>query len=54
MGSATRVALAEARIELGSLDIADALEAGQQLFSAGRVVGDSAQLRSVLADELCQ
>ena len=50
MGSATRVALAEARIELGSLDIADALEAGQQLFSAGRVVGDSAQLRSVLAD----
>lgn len=50
MGSATRVALAEARTALGSLDTADALEAGQQLFSAGRVVGDSAQLRSVLAD----
>ncbi|GGK88159.1 ATP synthase subunit delta [Salinibacterium xinjiangense] len=50
MGSATRVALADARTALGSLDITDALEAGQQLFSAGRVVGDSAQLRSVLAD----
>ena len=50
MGSATRVALADARRALGSLDITDALEAGQQLFSAGRVVGDSAQLRSVLAD----
>ena len=50
MGSATRVALADARRALGSLDITDALGAGQQLFSAGRVVGDSAQLRSVLAD----
>ena len=50
MGSATRVALADARRALGSLDTTDALEAGQQLFSAGRVVGDSAQLRSVLAD----
>ena len=50
MGSATRVALADARRALGSLETTDALEAGQQLFSAGRVVGDSAQLRSVLAD----
>ena len=50
MGSATRVALEAARRALGSLEITDALEAGQQLFSAGRVVGDSAQLRSALAD----
>ena len=50
MGSATRVALADARRALGSLETTDALEAGQQLFSAGRVIGDSAQLRSVLAD----
>ncbi|MBG6054557.1 F-type H+-transporting ATPase subunit delta [Salinibacterium sp. CAN_S4] len=50
MGSATRVALAEARTALGSLDTGNALEAGQQLFSAGRVIGDSAQLRSMLAD----
>jgi F-type H+-transporting ATPase subunit delta len=50
MGSATRVALAEARTALGSLATGDALEAGKQLFSAGRVIGDSAQLRSMLAD----
>ncbi len=50
MGSATRVALAEARTALGALKNADALAAGQQLFSAGRVIGDSAQLRSMLSD----
>lgn len=50
MGSATRVALADARSALGALTNADALAAGQQLFSAGRVIGDSAQLRSMLAD----
>ncbi|MDJ0334681.1 F0F1 ATP synthase subunit delta [Salinibacterium sp. G-O1] len=50
MGSATRVALAEARTALGALSNTDALAAGQQLFSAGRVIGDSAQLRSMLAD----
>ncbi len=50
MGSATRVALADARTALGALKVTDALAAGQQLFSAGRVIGDSAQLRSMLAD----
>jgi F-type H+-transporting ATPase subunit delta len=50
MGSATRVALAAARAALGALATADALAAGQQLFSAGRVIGDSTPLRSMLAD----
>lgn len=50
MGSATRVALTEARTALGALKNSDALEAGQQLFSAGRVIGDSAPLRSMLSD----
>ena len=50
MGSATRGALAVSRAALSTLQNSDALAAGQQLFAAGRVIGDSAQLRSILAD----
>ena len=50
MGSATREALAVSRAALSTLQNSDALAAGQQLFAAGRVIGDSAQLRSMLAD----
>lgn len=50
MGSATREALASARQALSALASSDGLTAGQQLFAASRVIGDSAQLRSALAD----
>lgn len=50
MGSATREALALARNELASTSAKDGLVVGQQLFDAGRTIGDSAALRSALAD----
>lgn len=50
MGSATREALAKAKSALGKLGGKDGLALGEQLFEAGRVIGESAQLRSALAD----
>lgn len=50
MGSATREALAAARQTLGAAGGKDGLTTGGQLFEAARVIGDSAQLRSALAD----
>ena len=49
MGSATREALVSARSVLSGLGAAS-LETGEQLFAAGRIIGDSAQLRAALAD----
>jgi F-type H+-transporting ATPase subunit delta len=49
MGSATREALAAGRAELSSLGKVD-LAIAQELFSAGRIIGGSAQLISMLAD----
>jgi len=50
MGSATRVALEEAEARLASLGSGVDLATGEELFAAGRVIGDSAQLRAALAD----
>ena len=50
MGSATREALVAAKDALASVPDENSLTAGAELFSAGRVVGGSAQLRSALAD----
>lgn len=50
MGSATREALAQARAALAARSGTADLVTGEQLFAAGRVVGDSAQLRAALAD----
>lgn len=50
MGSATREALAAARLSLAAVGSTDALATGEQLFEAARVIGDSAQLRAALAD----
>lgn len=50
MGSATREALASARDALAKVGSKDALATGTQLFEAARIIGGSAQLRSVLAD----
>jgi F-type H+-transporting ATPase subunit delta len=50
MGSATSQALAGARAALAGLGGKDSLATGEQLFEAARVIGDSAQLRSALAD----
>lgn len=50
MGSATREALSGARDALGALGDDEGLETGQQLFEVARVIGDSAQLRTALAD----
>jgi F-type H+-transporting ATPase subunit delta len=50
MGSATREAISAARDALASLGDADGLVTGEQLFEAARVIGESAQLRSALAD----
>ena len=50
MGSATSQALAGARAALAGLGGKDGLATGEQLFEAVRVIGDSAQLRSALAD----
>lgn len=50
MGSATRVALEEAEARLASLASGVDLATGEELFAAGRVIGDSAQLRGALSD----
>jgi len=50
MGSATREALASAREALTALGGKDGLAVGEQLFEVVRVIGDSSQLRSALAD----
>jgi len=50
MGSATRVALEEAEARLASLGSGVDLATGEELFAAGRIIGDSAQLRAALAD----
>lgn len=50
MGSATREALAGARDALGALGGKDGLTTGEQLFEAARVIGHSAQLRTLFAD----
>jgi F-type H+-transporting ATPase subunit delta len=49
MGSATREALAASRAELSSAGSAD-LATADELFSAGRIIGGSAQLISMLTD----
>lgn len=49
MGSATRGALAASRAELSSRGSAD-LATAEELFSAGRIIGGSAQLTSMLSD----
>ncbi|TFB48685.1 F0F1 ATP synthase subunit delta [Cryobacterium tagatosivorans] len=50
MGSATREALASSRDALAALGSSVDLATGESLFTAGRVVGESSQLRSALAD----
>jgi F-type H+-transporting ATPase subunit delta len=49
MGSATRGALAASRADLSSRGSAD-LATAEELFSAGRIIGGSAQLTSMLSD----
>ncbi|HEY8913557.1 F0F1 ATP synthase subunit delta [Lacisediminihabitans sp.] len=49
MGSATREALAASRAKLSSTGTAD-LATADELFSAGRIIGGSAQLISMLSD----
>lgn len=51
MGSASREALAAAVAALDASAGTTALETGEQLLSAGRVIGGSAQLRAALADD---
>lgn len=50
MGSATREALATAREALAATSGKISLATGEQLLAAGRVIGESAQLRSAFAD----
>lgn len=50
MGSASREALSASRLALGRLEGAALLATGEDLLAAGRVLGDSAQLRAALAD----
>src|SRR5690554_5820503 len=50
MGSATRQASETARAALADQSGEAALATGEELLTAGRVIGDSAQLRSMLAD----
>jgi F-type H+-transporting ATPase subunit delta len=50
MGSATREAIAAAKAELAAQRDSATPAAGEALFAAGRVIGDSAQLQTVLAD----
>jgi F-type H+-transporting ATPase subunit delta len=49
MGSATREALTAARAELSTLG-GGTLAVAEELFSAGRVIGESAQLRTLLTE----
>jgi len=50
VGSATRDALSASRLALGALGAQGTLTVGEELFAAGRAIGDSAQLRAALAD----
>ena len=50
MGSATREALSATRSALAGLGAKTDLTVGEELLAAGRVIGDSAQLRAALAD----
>ncbi|MGA1837833.1 F0F1 ATP synthase subunit delta [Herbiconiux sp. 11R-BC] len=50
MGSATRVALVEARDRLAALGSQVDLATGEELFAAGRIIGDSSHLLSALSD----
>src|SRR5690554_6661985 len=50
MGSATRQASETARAALADQSGQAALATGGELLTAGRIIGDSAQLRSMLAD----
>lgn len=50
MGSATREAVAAAKAALAGQPGAADLALGEELFAAGRVIGDSTQLRSILSD----
>ena len=50
MGSATREAIAKAKAALAARSGAATLAAAEALFSAGHVIGDSAQLQSALTD----
>ncbi|WP_213814005.1 F0F1 ATP synthase subunit delta [Glaciihabitans sp. dw_435] len=54
MGSATREALASAVGVLDSLTGTPDLATGEQLFSAGQVIGNSAPLRAALADHTAE
>jgi len=50
VGSATREALGATRSALAGLGGSGTLATGEELFAAGRVIGDSAQLRAALSD----
>ena len=50
MGSATRVALEEAKARLSSLGSQVDLATGEELFAAGRIIGDSSHLLGALSD----
>lgn len=50
MGSATREALASSRTALAAGDSVADLATGESLFNAARVIGNSSQLLSVMAD----
>ncbi len=50
MGSATREALGAVRAALGGVSAKDGLTVAGDLFQAGRIIGESAQLRAALAD----
>lgn len=50
MGSATREALGATRSALAGLAGSGTLATGEELFAAGRVIGESSQLRAALAD----
>jgi F-type H+-transporting ATPase subunit delta len=50
VGSATREALSASREAIASLGGKTDLAVGEQLLQAGRVIGESAQLRAALAD----
>ena len=50
MGSASRTALTQSKAALKALGTKANLALGEQLFAAGRALGESAQLRAVLSD----
>lgn len=50
MGSATRIALADAKDRLAALSAQVDLATGEELFAAGRIIGDSSHLLGALSD----